>query len=202
MGSPWWLLRVKTRVGAGLSGQDPGSVAAGQAEGEQSAQVDRGDPQVKPGVVLADAAVAELAVAAGEPGDRALHHRPVPSVVLDEPGAGGSGAVLALQRVVLGEQDGASGGAGGAPFAQWAAGAPTSELRDALVGRERHGVACRAGDRVRVLVDGEVTGGEAAGNRLAQRPGLDQRLVPGPLERGEHRPGAIRGVPEHLDRLP
>src|SRR4051794_1825255 len=202
MGSPWWLLRVKTRVGAGLSGQDPGSVAAGQAEGEQSAQVDRGDPQVKPGVVLADAAVAQLAVAAGEPGDRALDHRPVPSVVLDEPGGGGSGGVLALRRVVLGERGGASGGAGGAPFAGWAAGAPTSERRDVLVGRERDGVACGAGDRLRVLIDGEVGGGEAAGNRLAQRPGLDQRLLPGPLGGGGQRPGGIRGVPEHLDRLP
>ena len=57
------------------SGQDPGSVTAGQAVPEQGAQVDRGAPGSQPGVVPCGTDVAEpdpAAVLGGGPGDDPL----------------------------------------------------------------------------------------------------------------------------------
>lgn len=58
----------------------PTGAGVGQARRDQAAQVERGGPVMQPVVVLDDAAVADFAVAAGQPGDRAFHHRTVLTV--------------------------------------------------------------------------------------------------------------------------
>jgi hypothetical protein len=65
--------------GGGPTGQGPGSVVLMEAEVEQSAQVQAGEAVVQhPQIVLGDAAVADLAVAAPhQPGDGPFDHRPV-----------------------------------------------------------------------------------------------------------------------------
>ena len=55
----------------------------GAGPGQQSAQVERGDAGVEPGVVLDHAAVGDAAVAAGQPGDGAFDHGSVASVGLE-----------------------------------------------------------------------------------------------------------------------
>src|SRR6516165_3177780 len=78
-------------AGRWRSGQDPGSVAAGQAVPEQGAQVDRGAPGVQPGVVLGGAEVAEpdpAAVLGGGPGDDPLDGGPGGVGLLEIVGAG------------------------------------------------------------------------------------------------------------------
>src|SRR5215212_1424596 len=69
----WWPGGL---VGCWL-GQGQGCLVAVQAEGEYAAEVECGGSGVEPGVVLGGAAVAQAAVAAGEPGDGAFDHGPV-----------------------------------------------------------------------------------------------------------------------------
>ena len=54
------------------SGDRPTVLAEAEAEGEQPAQVERGDAVVEPGVVLGHTAVAQPPVAADQPGDRCV----------------------------------------------------------------------------------------------------------------------------------
>jgi hypothetical protein len=56
---------------------------------------------VQPGVVPADAAVANAAIAAGESGDGSFNHGPVSAVILLKGRVSSAPAVLALQRVVF-----------------------------------------------------------------------------------------------------
>lgn len=69
----------------------------GEAEGEESAQVDRRGPVVEPVVVPGHAPVGYFPVPLGQPSDRAFDHRPVLSVGGLETIVEGSLTVLALQ---------------------------------------------------------------------------------------------------------
>jgi len=81
----------------GLSGERPAVRFVGEAEGEESAQVDRGDAVVEPVVVLGDASVTESPVASGQPGDAAFDHGPVLPVGVLEGLVGCPLPVAALQ---------------------------------------------------------------------------------------------------------
>ena len=123
----------------------------GEAEGEESAQVDCRDSGVEPVVVPGHASVAESPVATGQPGDGALHHGPVLPIGSLESLVGGPLPVLALQQIVLVELDGSAfrGGRAAAPERAGAAGEPEhclAGLGDRLgdPGRARQ----RAGGRV------------------------------------------------------
>ena len=84
---PGWRTRPR------LSGQGPGVVVPGQAEVDQALQVDRGGPAGQPGVVLGHCAVAQLPVAAGQPGQGPLDQRPFRPVGVLEAGVLSSGAL-------------------------------------------------------------------------------------------------------------
>ena len=99
---------------AGLSGQFPGPVVAGQPEREEAAEVERGGAVVQPGVVLVHAAVGHAPVAAGKPRDGAFDHRPMLAVHGLEVGMLSACPVLALELMVLAEADFAAGCGGGA----------------------------------------------------------------------------------------
>lgn len=96
----WW---PAARAWQSRPGQDPGSVLAREAQGEESAQVECCDAVAEPVVVLLDTAVRNAAGIAGEPRDRTFDHRAVLSVGGLEGFVTGSLAVLALQLVVLAE---------------------------------------------------------------------------------------------------
>ena len=121
------------------------SGGAGQAEGEQAAEVDGGGPQVQPAVVLVGAAVGHSAVAAGQPGDAAFGHGSVLPVDGLKAWVGGAGAVGAGQGVVLGQHDGAPVVTAGAASAQRAAGAAVAEVGGPLDRGDGDGVPGRAG---------------------------------------------------------
>jgi hypothetical protein len=61
--------------------QCPPGAVVGQAEVDEPAQVKRGGSVVQPMVISADAAVAQPAIAAGQPGDGPFDHGPVLAVV-------------------------------------------------------------------------------------------------------------------------
>src|SRR5664279_572820 len=84
-----------------LGGNLPSAGGAGQTGGAQLSQVDPADAEFEPGVVLGDAAVAESAGAAGEPGDAPFHHGSVFLVIGAHLGVGvPAGPVRALDLVV------------------------------------------------------------------------------------------------------
>src|SRR5215217_7464109 len=180
----WWPGGL---VGCWL-GQGPGCLVAVQAEGEEAAEVECGGSGVEPGVVLGGAAVAQAAVAAGEPGDGAFDHGPVLPVQGLEGGVCGAGAVGAGERVVVAEFQAASGAAGGAAGAERAAAAGGAEADLAAAG-DRTGVSGRAGRGPGGFIDGELVDGESARDRRTDRPRLDDRFVSG----GGQVPGAVGG---------
>ena len=107
-GSPRRIQRRIGRVrGQGLACRRPKASAqvvpgVGQAHREQAAQIQRGAAVMEPVIVLRDAAVADFAVASGEPRDRTFHHGPV-STVLVEPQrvlCSSSSLIFAVRRVV------------------------------------------------------------------------------------------------------
>ena len=63
-----------------LLGDNPIRAGVGEAQPDEPAQVERGGSVMQPVIVLGDAAVAQFAVAAGQPGDGAFDHRPVLAV--------------------------------------------------------------------------------------------------------------------------
>ena len=180
------------------SGQLPCPAAVGEAEGEQPAQVERGDAVVEPGVVLLDPAVGHASVAAGEPGDGAFDHGPVGPVGGLERLVGGPLPVVALQLVVHVQAHGPSLRGGGAARCERAAAAGGPEGRGPL-GRQGAGDPVRAGQGAGRSVVGEVVDGEPARHCRPERPWLEERR-PFPLvEGGEHVAGGVGGVTEHLD---
>ena len=86
--------------GAAVSGQDPGSVLVGQAQGDQSSHVECRGTVVQPLVVLLDASVGDAAAAADQPGDRSFDHGPLGAVAVPEGRVGGALTMLSLQEVV------------------------------------------------------------------------------------------------------
>ena len=63
------------------SGDCPVRAGVFEAQGDQSAQVQRRGAVMEPLIVVGDAAVADFAVAAGQPGDGAFHHGSVLAVL-------------------------------------------------------------------------------------------------------------------------
>lgn len=63
---------------------------------------------MQPSVVLDDSAVGHSAVPAGEPGDCAFDHWPMPAVGGLEVGVGGAFTVFTLEQIVLVQLDGAA----------------------------------------------------------------------------------------------
>lgn len=102
------------------------SGVVGEAEGDESAQVEAGDGVVEPVVVLGDAAVAEFACAAGEPGDDAFDHGPVLAVFgfARVTGCLSGGAEDAFVRV---DGEFAAAFGGGAAGREWAGAAVSFE---------------------------------------------------------------------------
>ena len=145
----------------GLSGDRPAGRSVGEAEGEESAQVDCRDPVVEPVVVPGHASVAESPVASGQPGDGAFDHGPVLPVGVLETFVGGPLTVLALQQIMLVELHGAALRGGGAQGPQNACGARLLEHCSAALG-EGAGHAGRAGQGACGRVVGEVVDGEPA----------------------------------------
>ena len=97
------------------AGRCPGSGGAGQTEGEQAAQVQRGHAVVQPQVVASGPDEPQPPVAAGDqPGDRPFDHRPVLAVDGLELGISGAGSVRALQCVVRMQGQLAAAGRAGA----------------------------------------------------------------------------------------
>ena len=111
----------------GGSGQLPGSVSVGQAEGQESAQVESGETVVEPGVVLSDAAVGHSTVASYEPGDRPFHHGPVGAVAVLEGLVLRAGPMSAQERLVLMDLHRAAAAGCGAPLAKRTAAAGDAE---------------------------------------------------------------------------
>ena len=90
---------------------------------------------------------------------------------------------------------------GGAPRPQRAAGACGAESH--RPGRaHRPGDAVRAGDGALLLVHDEVIDRETAGHRRAQRPGLDDGVVPAVTVVSAGLAAAVRRVAVHLQPLP
>src|SRR6478609_7753327 len=85
------------------SGQRPGGSGVGQAHREQAAQIQRGAAVMEPVIVLRDTAVADFAVASGQPRDRTFHHRPMSTVLVEPQRILCSTPSLSLQRVVRSE---------------------------------------------------------------------------------------------------
>jgi hypothetical protein len=63
-----------------LLGDNPIRASAGQTEVDQPTQVERCGSVMQPVIILDDAAVAQPAVAAGQPGDGPFDHGPVLTV--------------------------------------------------------------------------------------------------------------------------
>ena len=71
-----------------------------QAQGDQSAQVQRGRAVMQPVIVLDHAAVSEATVAAGQPGDGTFNHRTVLAVLVLPGGISRVRPCRALELVV------------------------------------------------------------------------------------------------------
>ena len=96
-------------------GEAPAVGGVGEAEVEQSAQVDGGGADAEAEPVAFDAAVADAAVSVGdEPGDGAFDEWPPLPVVVDADAGPPVGAGGGEQLVVVGDGEGLAGGAGGA----------------------------------------------------------------------------------------
>src|SRR5699024_2413501 len=124
-------------------------------------QVQPRDAVMQPSVVLDDSAVGHSAVPAGEPGDCAFDHWPMPAVGGLEVGVGGAFTVFTLEQIVLVQLDGAALLGGGASRPQRAVRTCDSENGFAALG-DSLGHPCRAGQRPGNSVVGEVVDGETA----------------------------------------
>src|SRR6266702_1063908 len=213
MSGAWWPAESPSVPGpragaaragaASRSGQDPGPAGAGQAAVDQGPQVQPGAPVVQPGVVLGRADVAEpdpAAVLGGDPGDGPLDARPGRVGAL-EPRRSGLGAGFAEQALMRVDGHRPAIFGGGAPLAQGASGAGGAEGHGPVLAHLA-GDAVRAGDGAAVLVHDEVIDGEAAGHRRAQRPGLDDGVVPAVTVVSAGLAAAVRRVAVHLQPLP
>ena len=132
---------------------------------------------MQPHVVVGHAAVSELAVAAGQPRDRSLDHRPVLPVNGLEPRSVGLSACATQQRVVLVQPHGLAlcDGRARSPQRAVAAGRPEDHIPELV---DRPGHPGPAGHGAGRLVDGEVVEGVAAGHRRPQRQRLDSAWWP------------------------
>src|SRR5271166_2502929 len=190
-------------AGTGGSGQDPGTVTAGQPVPQQGAQVDRGAPVVQPGAVLGCAGVAELdavPVLSRGPGDDPLDHRPggVGTLELRRAGLGTGFAEQLLVRV---DRHRAAVFSGGALLPQRAAGAGGAEGDDPVLAHLAD-LPGRAGDGAGLLVDGEVIEGEPAGHGRLQRFRLDDSVVPVLAVGGPGLTAAVGRVTVNLKAIP
>src|SRR5664279_2438501 len=169
-----------------LGGDLPSAGGAGQTGGAQLSQVDPAGAEFEPGIVLGDAAVAEFAGAAGEPGDAPFHHGSVFLVIGSHLRvAVPAGPVRTQELIVDVHGDRTPGRGGGAAITERASSAGGPEFRGACLGGERRGVPGRAGHRRCLVVDGEVVDAEPAGKVRGTRPRLDHRVVTGLLQVGQ-----------------
>ena len=132
----------------------------GEAEVEQSAQVDDGGADAEAEPVAFDAAVADAAVSVGdEPGDGAFDQWPPLPVVVDADAGAPVGAGGGEQLVVFADGEGLAGGAGGAAGPQRAAATARPEGGVPRCG-DGDGDAVGAGDGAGGVVDAEVVTAE------------------------------------------
>src|SRR3954471_2039118 len=118
---------------------------------------------MQPGVVLDHAAVGHSPVSAGEPGDGAFDHGPVPAVVGLEVRLGSARPMFPLERVVGMKVQVAAAVGGGAAGAYRAAAAGRAEVH-VPGARDGPGDFVWAGRGAGGLIDGEVIEGEPAGH--------------------------------------
>ena len=156
---------------AGCQLQRPGGPVVGQPERDEPAQIEGGGAVVQPVVVLGHAAIANLAVAADQPGDGAFHNRPMLPIFVLPGRVSRIMASNSLQRIMRADAEGPTGDAGGAARPQGAAAARGFE-------RRRTGAADAAGDTGGAghgavdMVDSEIVDGEPAGDSRTSRCGV------------------------------
>lgn len=170
-----------------------------EAEVDEPAEVERGEPGGEPLLVAVHAAVADLAVPAGdEPGDGAFDHGPVLSVVVEHDRVAPRGAGVDQLVVVFADVDLASGLGVGASAAERAVGAAPVEVRVAAR-CDRDGVPGRAGDSAGMVIDPEVVAGEATLDGGLEGHRLDHRLVASLADLGSCVARAVGGVGVDLE---
>src|ERR1700730_773518 len=99
---------------AWVSGQRPGAAVVDESEPDEPAQVECGGAVVQPVVVFGHAAIANLAVATGQPGDGAFDHRPMSPIFVAPLWVSCLSAGFPLPPMVGAGADGCSRGARGA----------------------------------------------------------------------------------------
>lgn len=181
-------------------------MCSGESEVDEAAEVEGGGAVVEPGVVLEDASVGDAAVAFGdEPGDGAFD-RWSPAAVFGLPAGVGGGLVAGgFEQVVLGVDAENTAGLGAcAAVLERAGGTQLLELGLACaVGQwpsQRAGVSGGAGDLTLFGVNGELVGGEAAGDGRFERRGLEDQVMALVLKVFTQVAGAIGGVAQGGDR--
>ena len=104
-------------------GDNPIRAGVVEAQSDHSTEIQRGGAVMQPMVVFDDAAVAQPAVAAGQPGDGAFDHGSV-LAVFGQPLWVASGLSRgALPRIMDPDPQSSAGAAAGAASTQWTAGA-------------------------------------------------------------------------------
>src|ERR1700730_1721791 len=171
------LVRVVLRVVtmAWVSGQRPGAAVVDESEPDEPAQVECGGAVVQPVVVFGHAAIANLAVATGQPGDGAFDHRPMSPIFVAPLWVSCLTAGFPLQRMVWADPDDSSGDAGGAAPTQRAAAARRSERRPALAA-DAAGDAGGAGDGAVDIIDSEIVDARLEPTRDRRSDARDRRV--------------------------
>jgi hypothetical protein len=119
------------------------------------------------------AAIANLAVATGQPGDGAFDHWPMSPIFVAPLWVSCLTAGFPLQRMVWADPDDSSGDAGGAAPTQRAAAARRSERRPALAAELRVTLAGQVTGAVDII-DSEIVDAEPAWDSRPGRCGFDQ----------------------------
>ena len=184
----------------GVLGDGPSGAVVAESQGDQAAQVQRCGAVVQPVIVAADTTVADLAVAAAEPGDGAFDHRSILTVLVEPLRVSRFSASRSLKLIMKAEPDAATVAAGGALGAQCAATARHPE--NSVAGRgDRAGHVGRAGDSLGAAINDEIVDGETTGDRRTQRCRFDSIEMPSLGQVSTEFTAAVGRIAQYRHRL-